>query len=110
MSTQFYFLRQCYFPNDRSTKCPPLQLRQSWTLTWKFLILMGTPKDKNVSSTDTPRTIQALKQQIVDKIAAIPAATVHAKLPIGCSYCFQDRLRECLNCNGGHLIDLVLGK
>lgn len=33
---------------------------------------------------------------------------IHTKLPTGCSHCFQDRLQERLDWNGGHLVDEVL--
>ena len=59
----------------------------------------------NVFADDPPRTIPALKQRIRDEIAAIPVDMLRKVMQN-----FQARLQECINCNGGHLSDVVFKK
>lgn len=55
-----------------------------------------------VFQADPPRTIEALKQRIVDEIRSIPINMLRRVMQN-----FQSRLQECIDRNGGHLVDVV---
>lgn len=106
-----YNKKKQYRLNTTTTNyCPPLQLRNSRSLAWKSLLFIETFKNSIVSSRfsqnhSRPQTTSCGWDCGNNRR---PVATGHAKLPKGCSNCFQ--ASNCLHCNGGHLVDIVLGR
>lgn len=103
--------QESFSENYISTKCPPMELRHSWNLAWKFLFFYGgTWKQECVSrSTQNHSSPQTTNCGQDYGNTWQHAATGHVELPkFSLSHCFQARLQECLHFNGGHLVNIEL--